>query len=384
MRALHVLKAVPAEQQPTTPVYKETGSIKKMKDKLKIAVIGLGDTGVIHANAYMNNPDVEVTAVCDSNRNNLDRFVNGPWKWAGWLPESSEFVRRHKPDHRIKKIYTDYNEAAEDRTIDAVSICLPDVFHPSAAVAMLGQKKHVLIEKPMAGSVQGCVEIISAARAANVKLQVAHMWRFHPEIKFIKQAVDSGKLGKIVKTKGYAVYIRSAPSGWFLQKKYAVGGALLSVGIHAIDTARYFLNDPAARSVYAKVDTVYGDYDIDDFAVVVVEFSNGTVSIIESGQNHPYADGPEACTQLFGTKGYARVFPSEVQYKIGGRWGCFKPDRQEPHIYPKMFQDEVDHFVDCILHDKEPVVDGETAMENVRIVEAAYRSSREGKLIKLG
>jgi predicted dehydrogenase len=357
--------------------------MEKKKEKLNVAVIGLGDTGVIHANAYMNNPCAEVRAVCDSSRENLERFVKGPWKWAEWLPESSVFIRRYRPEQGIEKIYRDYREVADDPSIDAVSICLPDVLHSRTAVAMLGRKKHVLIEKPMAGSGHECMAMIDAARASNVKLQIAHMWRFHPEVKFIKNVIDSGKLGKIVKTKGYAVYVRSAPTGWFLQKKFAVGGALLSVGIHAIDTVRYFLNDPAAVSVYAKVDTVYGDYDVDDMAVVVIEFSNGTVSIIESGQNHPYADGPEACTQLFGTKGYARVFPAEAQYKTDGRWNCLKPDRQVLHIYPKMFQDEVDHFIECIMNDKKPVVDGETAMENVRIVEAAYRSSREGKIIYL-
>jgi len=135
--------------------------------------------------------------------------------------------------------------------------------------------------------------------------------------------------------------------------------------------------------VYAKAKTVYGTYDVDDLGVMIIEFKNGTISIIETGQNHPYADGLEASTQLFGTKGYARIFPTEIHYKIADQWGIFKPDFHISHISPFMYQEEIDHFINCILYDSDPIIDGESAMENVRIIEAAYQSSDVGELIQL-
>lgn len=355
---------------------------KPLKNKINVAVIGLGDTGIIHANAYINNPNAILYAVCDKDENALKRFINKP-QWPSWLPKDDCCGHLYKPNYPIEKILTDYYEIAKDKQIDAVSICVPDPYHASVAKVMLKEKKHVLVEKPMAGNTRDCEEMIKLALQAKTKLLIAHMWRFHPEVQFIKKIIDEGIIGQVVKTKSYAIYVRSAPGGWFLKKDFAIAGSLFNEGVHAIDTVRFLLGDPIASKVYAKVETKYGDYDIDDLGVVFVEFQNGTISIIETGQNHPYSDGVEASTQLFGIKGYARVFPTEVQYKIEDQWGSFKPDINEFHISPKMFQKEINHFIDCILYNEKPIIGGETAMENIKIIEAAHESSRTGEVVKL-
>lgn len=351
--------------------------------KLKAAVIGLGDMGIIHANAYMNNPNVKLIAVCDKDKNALDRFVKGPWNWKGWWPKDLDYCCYSKPKYPIKEISTDFNEIACKEEIDAVSICLPDAFHSTVALSMLSHEKHILIEKPMAPTISECEKIMGAARKSKARVFVGHMWRFHPEVKFIRDVIKRGLLGKIVKTKGYAVYIRCGPSGWFLQKKYAGRGVSLNMGVHAVDTVRYLLGNPKASTVFAKIDTVYGNYDVDDLGVILVEFVGGPVSIVETGQNHPYADGLEASTQLFGTKGYARVFPTEVHLSIEGRWGIFRPDINTCHLSPIMYQEEIDHFVDCIISEKESIIDGRSAMENIMIIEAAYQSSHSGRVVQL-
>ena len=351
--------------------------------QIKAAVVGLGDMGIIHANAYMNNPDVKIIAVCDKNKKILNRFIKGPWNWKGWWPTNLDYCCFSRPKYQIKEVYTDYNAVACNEEIDVVSICVPDVFHSSIAVSMLNNNKHILLEKPMAPIINDCTEIVSAAQESRARVMVGHMWRFHSEVKFIRDAVQAGLLGQIVKTKGYAIYIRSAPSGWFLQKKYAVRGSALNMGVHAVDTVRYLLGNKKASTVYAKIKTNYGSYSVDDSGIIVIEFSGGPVSIIETGHNHPYADGKEASTQLFGTKGYARVFPTEVQYKIGDIWGTYKPDTNEYHLSPRMYQEEIDHFIDCIIHDKKSIIEGTDAMENIKIIDAAYQSSRLGKVIRL-
>lgn len=355
-----------------------------MKDKVKVAVVGLGDTGIIHANAYMNNPKAEVIAVCDADKEGMVSTVEGPWRWPDWMPRLDNYRYRTRPKKRIEKVFSDYRDLATDREVEAVSICLPTVFHGAVASTMLRAGKHVLIEKPMAGSVEECREMIQAAQSSGVKLQVGHMWRFHPEVKFLRGVVKSGLIGKVVKVKGYAILIRSGLTGWFLQKKFAVGGTLLDMGIHAIDTIRNVLGNPVPTKVYANTTTAYGEYEVDDSGVILVEFLNGPVAIMETGQNHPYADGPEACVQVFGTKGYARIFPAEIQYKIGEVWGSYKPEIDVPHINPFMFQEEIDSFVESILTNKDPLVDGREGMENVRIAVAALKSSQTGKIVEIG
>jgi predicted dehydrogenase len=288
-----------------------------------------------------------------------------------------------EPRYRIQKKTTEIEVVANDGDVDAVSICLPDVYHSSVAGLMLKKGKHVLLEKPMATSVEECEELVKLSMKNNVKLMVAHMWRFHPEVQYIKKVVREGRIGHVVKAKSYAIYVREAPHGWYLQSKYAGGGPLLNVGVHAVDTLRFVTGEPRAERVYAHVGTVFGNYDVDDLAVVVIEFSGGLVAIIETGQNHPYADGVEASTQLFGTAGYARIFPTELQLKSGDAWIDECPDIRLPHISPFMFQDEIDHFIDCIHGNCEPIIGSETAMENVQIIESAYRSAKTGKAVEI-
>ena len=192
---------------------------------LKVAVIGLGDMGIIHANAYMNNPNVKLIAVCDKDKKALDRFVKGPWNWKGWWPKDFDYCCYSKPKYPIENITTDFNDIARNKEIDAVSICIPDTFHSTFALSMLNYEKHILIEKPMAPTDSECEKIMLAARKSKARVLVGHMWRFHPEVQFIGDVIKRGLLGKIVKTKGYAIYIRCAPSGWFLQKKYAGRGS---------------------------------------------------------------------------------------------------------------------------------------------------------------
>ena len=82
--------------------------------------------------------------------------------------------------------------------------------------------------------------------------ELGHMWRFDTEVNYLKKAVESGRLGRIIKTKGYGIHENWGPSGWFTQKDLAGGGALADMGVHAIDTVRYILGDPKPQTVYAE------------------------------------------------------------------------------------------------------------------------------------
>ncbi len=347
--------------------------------KVKVGVVGVGGMGTIHAGAYMNNPEVEVVAACDINKKELNEFASGNWKKV----EYEEALGRFEPKYQIKKTYTNYQNMTEDPEIDAVSICVPNVYHAPISLEMLKHNKHVFVEKPMAGSVKDCQKMIDMAEKKGVKLGVGHMWRFHSDVNFMRTVIEKGLLGKIIKTKGYSIHVNWAPSGWFIEKRLALGGALIDMGLHAIDTVKYLLGDPKPIKVWARISTSYGSYDVDDTGIVVIEFGNGTTSIIECGWNNPYADGQEASTQLFGTNGYGRVFPTEARYKVGTRWGVFKLEIKEPHQSLKMYQREIDHFVNCIINDEPPSISGRIGLEVVKIIEAAYQSSKVGNTIDL-
>lgn len=347
--------------------------------KLKVGIVGAGGMGKIHARAYMNNPNAEVVAACEKDRKKFDDFVNCKWGKV----EYEDTLGGFKPKYRIKKAYTDYKEMARDGKIDAVSICTPNVFHFPIAREMMENGKNVLVEKPMGVDVSECRVLTQVAEKNKVILASGHMWRFHPDAIFVRKNIESGLLGKIVKTKSYGIHVNWAPKGWFVKKELAKGGALIDMGIHAIDTTKFLLGDIKPERVWANIKTRYGKWDVDDMGVLVIEFEGGITSVIEFGWNNPYADGGEASTQIFGTKGYARVFPTEVRYFLEGRWGIFKPEEKQPHQSLLMYQREIDHFVECILSKKKPINSGKIGLEAVKIIEVAYRSSEEKRFIQI-
>jgi predicted dehydrogenase len=330
--------------------------------KIKVAVIGTGGAGKYHAMHYSKDPNAELAAVCDKIEDKVKDFAK---------------------QHNAPKTYLDYNELADDHEIEAVSICTPNYLHLEIAKKMFECGKHVLVEKPMATNAPDCQKMVDAAKKNNCKLQIGNMWRYHPDVLFVKEAIEEGRIGEVVKVKGYGIHVNKGPKGWFIDKKQAGGGMLIDMGIHAINTIRFVLGDPKAKSVYAYIDTRYGKYDVDDVAIVMIEFANDTMCVIESGMWNPYADGKEASTQLFGTKGYARIFPTELQHSVEGTWSSSEPETKYKHLDLIMHERQIAHFMDCIINDKPPAVSGEIAVEDMRIIDAAYKSAAQKQKISL-
>jgi predicted dehydrogenase len=216
---------------------------------------------------------------------------------------------------------------------------------------------------------------------------VAHCWRFEREVLWLREQVAQGRLGEIVRTKGYGVHVGWGPGGWFTQKRYAGGGALADMGIHAIDTARFLLGDPQPVSVYARVGTHYIDADVDDTGVILVNWSNGASSYIESGWWQPFADGPEAATQLYGLRGFGQVFPTRLQaLDEDGEMYALDPGYpypREPHCPQAMYDNQMAYFFDCIREGCTPVPGGLEGLVNMRIVQAIYESSRMEQVVRL-
>lgn len=332
-------------------------------DKVRIALIGAGYIAGYHARGLQILENVEMMAVAA-------------------LPIQSAQTFADK--YRIKAATDDALNLAERDDIDAVIIGTPNKFHAPYAIAFMEKGKDVFLEKPMAMNVPEGEEVSKCAKENNRIVMVGHMWRFDTEVNFIKDVVDSGKLGKIIKTKGYGIHENWGPAGWFTEKKLAGGGALADMGVHALDTVRYILGEPRPKEVYAKIGTYFGDYDVDDTGIIVITWDNGATSIIESGWWQPHMDGPEAGTRLFGTKGYASLFPTELKFKVADFPGEFKPHMPEKteHCDQVIYDRQMAHFVECIRKRQIPNPGIEEGMNVLKIVDAAYESAETGKVVK--
>ena len=310
----------------------------------RVALFGSGFIQKIHAQAVLDHPQGELVAATN------------------WREES---LRKLGETFRIPRITTSWYDLVHADDIDAVVISTPNALHAEQAIACLHGGKHVLVEKPMAMTVAECDAIIAAARDSGKSLMVAHCWRFHPSVIEVRDVVARGELGEIVKTHGYGIHKEWGPSGWFTQRALAGGGALIDMGVHAIDTTRFVLGDPEPVRVCASIGTHYGTYDVDDDGVLLISWSNGTNSVVESGWWQPHLGGLEADTELYGTKGYTRIFPSQ------------EPSKDYEHAPQSMYSAQMAEFLDAIADGRQPRPSGEDGRIVMQVVESAYRSAKE-------
>jgi predicted dehydrogenase len=312
------------------------------RDRLRIALLGTGWVADFHARAVREHPGAELVAA------------------ANWREPS---LRALAERHRIPRVTTDWRALAADPAVDAAVIATPNALHAPQAIAFLEAGKHVLVEKPMAPTLAEADAMVEAARRAGAWLMVAHCWRFHPDVRALRARVERGELGEIVKTRSYGVHARWGPSGWFTDPELAGGGALLDMGVHAIDTTRYLLGDPRPVRVCAAVGTRYGGYAVDDDAVLLVTWSSGANSVVESGWWQPHLAGLEADTELYGTGGYARV------------WDMTEPPPGYEHCTQPMYSAQLAEFVEAVAAGRQPRPSGEDGRVVMEVVDQAYAAA---------
>jgi predicted dehydrogenase len=332
---------------------------------MKIAFAGAGYIINIHAQAAQAQKGVELAAV-------VEKFPDR----AAALTKKFNIPNRYETVEQLLK----------SGKVDALVIGTPNFLHASQAIAALKAGVHVLVEKPMAINARAAAKMIAASEKSGARLMVAHCWRFDEDVLWLKK--QTKKLGKIIRTKGYGIHANWGPAGWFTQKQLAGGGALADMGIHAIDTARFLLGDPKPVAVYAKLGTHYKPFDVDDTGMIMIEWENGATSYIESGWWQPHMDGPEAATQLYGTRGFGQLFPTQLEIPNvkAGRVDLVQSGFDFPrpeHCPQSMYDAQMAYFIECIRKKKTPTPGAAEGLTNMQVVDAAYRSSRTGKVVKI-
>ncbi|MGN6379872.1 MAG: Gfo/Idh/MocA family protein [Gaiellales bacterium] len=312
---------------------------------LRVGLVGAGWAAERHARAVLAHPAAELTVAANWRKPSLDRLAER---------------------FGIPRTTTDWEELAAAGDVDAVVVATPNALHAPQAVALLEAGKHVLVEKPMAASLAQAGEMLEAADRSAAYLMVAHCWRFHPEVRRLRDSIASGRLGEVVKTRGYGVHAGWGPDGWFTQPDLAGGGALADMGVHAIDTARFLMGDPQPTRVCAALSTRYGDYQVDDDGILLISWSNGANSIVECGWWQPHLAGLEADTEVYGTAGYARVWDPPEASSSG-----------DDHCAQEMYDAQMAEFVDAIAEHRQPRPDARDGAVVMEIVDQAYRSAGE-------
>lgn len=331
---------------------------------LKFAISGAGYIAKIHAQA-IKNLGGEVAVL-------VERFSE----------KGKAFAAQYGAQQ-----YATIEDALHAGGFEALIVATPNYLHHPQTMAALQAGVAVMVEKPMAMDAAEAGQMCEATAKTGAPLMVAHCWRFDPEVLWLQQ--QAGRLGKIIRTKGYGVHTHWGPAGWFTQKAYAGGGALADMGIHALDTARFLLGDPQPVSVYARIGTYYKDIDVDDTGTILVNWDNGATSYIESGWWQPHSDGPEAATQLYGLAGFGQLFPTRLEFPdpVAQKLEVSDPGFAFPrpeHCPQSMYDDQLQYFIQCVRSGQAPLPGGQEGLTNMRVLDAAYLSARTGQVVEIG
>ena len=193
-----------------------------------VAVIGAGNISVAHLEAYKANPDANVVAICDMDL---------------------QLAKTRAEKYGIPKVFSDYHELLADPEVDAVSVVTPTFTHGSIVVDALNAGKDVLCEKPPALTYEEALANEEAAKRNNKLLMYAFVIRFDEANVFLKEYVDSGRMGDIYYAETYRMQRADKFVGWFLDKKKSGGGMLMDGAIHQLDLVLYLMGYPKVKSV---------------------------------------------------------------------------------------------------------------------------------------
>ena len=334
--------------------------------KVGAAIVGLGWPGIQHLKGYIADPRSEVIAVCDLDKGHAQEVAT---------------------EYKIPRVYTNHLEMLENSDIDAVSVCLPNFLHAPISIDALSAGKHVLCEKPPARSAQEAKAMADAAAENDKTLMYALVQRFDGSTQTLKQLVREGELGEIYFGKAGYVRRRGVPvgrEGWFVDKERSGGGALIDIGVHALDCVWWLMNSPRPVEVmgasYSHFEHLVPDdvkYDVDDATFAQIRFENGATIILETtwalnlpGDNY---------IKIAGTKAGASLSPFTLYTEEDGQ----ELDKSLDAPSINGFDEEVKHFVGCIIDEKVPISSAEQGIMLMQMLDGIYESAQKGRSVPI-
>lgn len=313
---------------------------------LRAGVVGVGMMGQHHVRVYSElarEGKVELVGIADANFERAKELA----KKFGTIP------------------YADYKELAREG-LDAVSIVVPTSLHKQVALEFIEAGTSVLVEKPIADSIENAKAIIEAAEKEGVTLMVGHIERFNPAVLKLRELIERGELGRIVTISAKRVGPMAA--------RIRDVGIIIDLGVHDIDVISYLFGGPI-EEVYARAGNVVHPAGVEDHALITLGFKDGS-GIVETNWLTPHKI---RTLNVVGTGGIAYLDYIEQSLRLyNDEWiKEAKIQKREP------LRNELEHFVECVERKERPIVDGEAGLHALKVALLAQESARTGKVLEV-
>lgn len=333
--------------------------------KPKFAILGCGRISYKHVEALIqNSQQAELVAVCD-------------------LIEQNAIARKVQYENQLQgaevMVFSRFEDMFNQCEIDVVAIATESGYHATHALVAMEKECHVLIEKPMALSVEDALKINQVAKEKGLKVCVSHQNRFNPPIQKLRRAVEEGRFGRIINATARILWTRD--ENYYKQApwrgtKALDGGTLMNQCIHNIDLLQWMMNSDVER-VHAERGTFLRNIEMEDFGALLLRFKSGSIGIVE-GSACVYPKNLEETLSIFGEKGTVVIGGLAVneikvwQFEDVKDYDQDEFDTEVDSVYGKGHTPLYRDFIEAIQQNREPLVNGEEGMKAMKIILDAY------------
>ena len=335
-----------------------------MERKISVGLVGCGSHAQIAHLPYLSRNDkCRLAVICDTDLRKLDYLGS---------------------KYNIPKRVQDFQEIVEDQEIDALVIATPNYLHAPMSLAALKYGKHVLCETPMAMNLGEAREMKRVAKSSKRKFALAMNNRLRPDVQTLKKFISEGELGEIYYAKsGWLI----GTSEWILspgrmEGLSRSGGAFLNLGVHLLDIALFLLSNKRVKSVFASIHKKEVEAEVEDTAMCIINFTDGTLLTIEVGWSLLFEKDFLYCN-VFGNKGAALLNPLKIQKELHGGLFNVTPTIAQKNMYKTSYQMQSDLLLDYLNDRAEPVLSSDDGLMIAEITDAFYSSARKEQLVRL-
>lgn len=331
--------------------------------KFGVGIVGCGNISGVHAEAIQQSQDGELTAAFSRNSEKCERF-------------SSEYGIT---------AYSDYEAFLKHPGLDVVAICTPNATHLTYGEPAALSGKHVIVEKPIDITVERGRRLMDVCSRQGVKLAVIYQNRFIDTVRWMKQVIEQGELGKI--------FMVEASVNWFRDQEYYDsipwrgeyesdgGGTVINQAIHTVDLLLWFLGDIDSLHAFKGTFT-HENISVEDNAVAAFRFKSGVIGVFTSSTS--VVPPQERKIAVYGSRGTALLegdsfyhlkSGEDIDRKQGGAKKSGGAASPLDGFTPENHRKQYDQILDAVRNDGIPVVSGEESLKSLEFVEALYKSS---------
>ena len=339
--------------------------------EIGFGIVGGGMIGAVQAAAIEQINGAKLVAVCGRNETRTAEFA-AKFGCAG---------------------YTDYDQFLQHPGLQIVNVCTPSGTHAELGIRAAEAGKHVLTEKPIETTLEKADALIAACDKAGVKLGVIFQSRFLPAVQRIKQAIDDGRLGKLMIGDALVKWYRApeyyAPGTWRGTLKMDGGRALNNQAIHTVDLLCWMMG-PAESAFAMKAALRYPHIEAEDTLVGTVKFQNGALGVVQAATSAK--PGFKRRLEISGERGTVILDGDAISvWAVDGEDADTGEAEQltDGSANPAAISNEghrrqIEDMMHAVIENRAPMIDGREGRKSLELVVALYTAANEGKLVMLG